>query len=285
MLPLDVVAVYTQPDRPAGRGRELKPSAVKQAATAAGIPVQQPPTLKSTEAQDALRALQLDLLVVVAYGLILPKAVLDAPRFGCWNVHGSLLPRWRGAAPIQRAVEAGDALTGVALMQMDEGLDTGGVIAEAQLALDPAWTAQDLHDRLAPLGAQLLADQVLVLLSGKAVSAQAQPVDGVTYAKKLLKDECALDFSAPALDLQRKIKAFNPSPVCTAMVGQTLLKIYDAVALPSQSEAQLPGSVINALNGELLLATADGVLKLLEVQRAGGKRLAVKDFLNAKPPL
>jgi methionyl-tRNA formyltransferase len=284
-LPLELVCVFTQPDRPAGRGRELKPSAVKGAAMAAGIPISQPPTLKSAEAQDALRALNLDLLVVVAYGLILPKAVLDAPRFGCWNVHGSLLPRWRGAAPIQRAVEAGDAETGVALMQMDEGLDTGGVITEARLLLDPAWTAADLHDRLSPLGAQLLQDQVHALLSGEPIHAQPQPTVGVSYAKKLLKEEGALDFSTSALELQRKIKAFNPSPVCNAVIGDTPLKIYDAVALPTADHGQAPGSVIKAGHGELIIATGNGLLQLLEVQRAGGKRLAVKDFLNAKPSI
>lgn len=280
-LDIDLCAVYTQPDRPAGRGRELKASVIKQAALDAGIRVYQPPSLKVPEAQAELAALSLDLLVVVAYGLILPQAVLDMPHFGCWNVHASLLPRWRGAAPIQRAIQAGDVQTGVALMQMDAGLDTGPVIDELAVALDPDWNAQTLSERLSTLGAELLHKRVAALANGARPHAKAQAETGVSYARKLLKEEAQLDFNEPAQALKRKIKAFNPSPVCVAQLGAISLKIFDAEALPGPS-LQLPGCVWIADN-ELFVQTGDGVLRLLEVQRAGGKRMKVKDFLNANP--
>jgi len=280
-LDIDLCAVYTQPDRPAGRGRELKASVIKQAALDAGIRVYQPPSLKVPEAQAELAALSLDLLVVVAYGLILPQAVLDMPHFGCWNVHASLLPRWRGAAPIQRAIQAGDVQTGVALMQMDAGLDTGPVIDELAVALDPDWNAQTLSERLSTLGAELLHKRVAALANGARPHAKAQAETGVSYARKLLKEEAQLDFNEPAQALKRKIKAFNPSPVCAAQLGAISLKIFDAEALPGPS-LQLPGCVWIADN-ELFVQTGDGVLRLLEVQRAGGKRMKVKDFLNANP--
>jgi len=278
----EIAAVYTQPDRPSGRGRDLVFSPVKQAALAAGLAVYQPAGLKSDEAQVPLGALALDLLVVVAYGVILPQAVLDMPRYGCWNVHGSLLPRWRGAAPIQRAIEAGDAQTGVALMQMDAGLDTGAVLDEAAIALDPRWNAAELGDKLAQLGADLLATNVSRLLAGVRLNPLPQPSEGATYARKLSKEEALLDFNLPAATLLRKIKAFNPAPVCSAKLGALELRIFDAAIAP-QSTAAAPGTLLKAAHGELWVSTGEGVLALTEVQRAGGKRLAVKDFLNAKP--
>ncbi|MDB6163371.1 MAG: fmt, partial [Xanthomonadaceae bacterium] len=209
----EVVAVYTQPDRPAGRGRGVRSSPVKLEATRRGLPVLQPSSLKSALSRDALRALQPDLLVVVAYGLILPQAILDIPTHGCWNVHASLLPRWRGAAPIQRAIEAGDGETGVCLMQMDRGLDTGPVLLSQRITIGADETGGQLHDRLAALGAQTLADGLGLLRAGLRPVAQPQPVDGVTYAHKLEKAEARLDWSQPAAALARKVRAFNPWPM------------------------------------------------------------------------
>src|SRR4249919_961793 len=205
----EVVAVYTQPDRPAGRGRGLQASKIKLEAIQRGIPVLQPESLKSQLARDALRALKPDLLVVVAYGLILPQRILDIPRYGGWNVHASLLPRWRGAAPIQRAIEAGDRETGVCLMQMEKGLDTGAVLLEQRIAIGAAETGGQLHDRLASLGAQTLSDGIGLLRAGLKPVARAQPDAGITYARKLDKAEARLDWSRPAAALARTVRAFN----------------------------------------------------------------------------
>ncbi|MEA5666277.1 methionyl-tRNA formyltransferase, partial [Stenotrophomonas sp. MH1] len=212
----EVVAVYTQPDRPAGRGRGLMPSPVKLDAIARGIPVFQPETLKTPEAQAQLRALQPDLMIVVAYGLILPKAVLAIPTHGCWNVHASLLPRWRGAAPIQRAIEAGDAETGVCLMQMEAGLDTGPVLLHQATAISDSDTGGQLHDRLAQLGAQVLSDGLGLLRAGIKPIPRPQPDAGVTYAHKLDKAQARLDWSQDAAALARRVRAFNPWPVAEA---------------------------------------------------------------------
>lgn len=206
----EVVAVYTQPDRPAGRGRGLTASPVKLQAIARGIPVFQPQTLRSPEALATLRALDADLMVVVAYGLILPKAVLAAPTYGCWNVHASLLPRWRGAAPIQRAIEAGDTETGVCLMQMEAGLDTGPVLLSQRVEIGEQETGGQLHDRLAALGAQVLSDGLGLLRAGVRPVAQPQPAEGVTYAHKLDKAQARLDWAQPAQELARRVRAFNP---------------------------------------------------------------------------
>ena len=215
----EVVAVYTQPDRPSGRGRVLTPSPVKRAAQDMGFPVLQPDTLRAAEVQEALRALKPDLMVVVAYGLLLPQAVLDIPVDGCWNVHASLLPRWRGAAPIQRAIEAGDTETGVCLMRMEKGLDTGPVLLEQRTPIGEQETGGELHDRLAALGAQVLADGLGLLRVGIQPVARAQPAEGVTYARKLDKAEARLDWREAAPVLANRVRAFNPWPMAEADVA------------------------------------------------------------------
>jgi len=279
--PGEVVAVYTQPDRPAGRGRQLMPSPVKQAALAAGIEVRQPDTLRGPEVQHALRELRPDLMVVVAYGLILPRKVLAIPRHGCWNVHASLLPRWRGAAPIQRAIEAGDAETGVCLMQMEAGLDTGPVLLRRATPIGPAETAGELHDRLAQLGAELLGEGLDLLCAGRLPASQPQPAEGVTYAHKLEKHEARLDFGQSAEALARRVRAFSPWPVAEGMIDGERLRIHRAVALPGKVSAA-PGDVVERSRDGLDIACGDGVLRLTCVQREGGRPLPIADFLNAR---
>ncbi len=280
----DVVAVYTQPDRPAGRGRKLTPGPVKQAALAAGIAVEQPESLRTAQARGQLAAWRPDLLVVVAYGLILPRSVLAIPGHGCWNVHASLLPRWRGAAPIQRAILAGDTQTGVALMCMEAGLDTGPVLLERRTAIAAQETGGSLHDRLATLGAETLADGLARLVGGRLPEAVAQSDEGVTYAHKLDKAEARLDWSAAAIDLERKVRAFNPWPVAEAEIGGERLRIWAAHAV-QQAGASDPGKVL-ALDAQGLdMGTGEGVLRITEIQRDGGRRMAVRDWLNARPEL
>lgn len=278
----ELLAVYTQPDRPAGRGRALAASPVKQAAQALGVPVLQPETLRDAAAQDALRALAPDLLVVVAYGLILPKAVLAIPRYGCWNVHASLLPRWRGAAPIQRAIEAGDSETGVCLMQMARGLDTGPVLLRLTTPIAQSDTGGSLHDRLAELGAQALREGLTWLRAGQLPPAVPQPEQGVNYAHKLDKAEARLDWAQPAAALARKVRAFHPWPIAEAELDGERLRIHAAIALPESSPAA-PGSVVQAGRDGIDVACGDGTLRLLTVQREGGKALPVRDYLNARP--
>lgn len=280
----EVVAVYTQPDRPAGRGRKLAPSPVKQAARAAGIAVEQPPTLKTTEAQATLAAYRPDLLVVVAYGLILPRKVLAIPRLGCWNVHASLLPRWRGAAPIQRALLAGDAETGVDLMQMEAGLDTGPVLLEKRTPITREDTGGSLHDRLAALGAQVLADGLARVLAGETLASTPQTAEGVTYAHKLDKAEARLDFTRPAIELERQVRAFDPWPGSDAEIAGEALRIWAARALELAHEAA-PGSVLGAGREGIDIACGNGALRITAVQRAGGKRIGAADYLNARPEL
>ena len=280
----EVVAVYTQPDRPAGRGRKLAPSPVKQAARAAGIAVEQPPTLKTTEAQATLAAYRPDLLVVVAYGLILPRKVLAIPRLGCWNVHASLLPRWRGAAPIQRALLAGDAETGVDLMQMEAGLDTGPVLLEKRTPITREDTGGSLHDRLAALGAQVLADGLAHVLAGETLASTPQSAEGVTYAHKLDKAEARLDFTRPAIELERQVRAFDPWPGSDAEIAGEALRIWAARALELAHDAA-PGSVLGAGREGIDIACGNGALRITAVQRAGGKRIGAADYLNARPEL
>ena len=280
-----VVAVLTQPDRPAGRGRRLQAGPVKQAARTAGVPVLQPPSLRTREAQQMLAALAAELMVVVAYGLILPRAVLALPRLGCWNVHASLLPRWRGAAPIQRALAAGDAETGVCLMRMEAGLDTGPVLLRAATPIGPEDTGGSLHDRLAGLGAQVLAAGLAHLRAGTLPPAQPQPAAGVTYAHKLEKSEAALDFRCGALALERQVRAFDPWPVAEAAIAGEHVRIWRAQALPGTAPHAAPGTLLRASAAGIDLACADGLLRVLEVQRAGGRRIAARDYLNARPDL
>jgi len=278
---VEIAAVYTQPDRPAGRGRALAASPLKQAALAAGLRVEQPDSLRGAPAQQGLRDLDLDLLVVVAYGLILPRKVLALPRLGCWNVHASLLPRWRGAAPIQRALLAGDAETGVCLMQMEAGLDTGPVLLERKLAIAADDTGGTLHDRLAALGAQVLHEGLQLAQAGATLTATLQPDTGVTYAHKLDKVEAQLDWTASATALERKVRAFDPWPVAQAQIAGETLRIWRAVTRPSAAVGREPGSIVGAGRDGIDVACGEGVLRLVEVQRAGGRRMRVADYLNA----
>ncbi|WP_312317309.1 methionyl-tRNA formyltransferase [Stenotrophomonas sp.] len=280
----EVVAVYTQPDRPAGRGRGLAPSPVKLEAIARGIPVFQPESLKDEAAQQQLRDLQPDLMVVVAYGLILPKAVLAIPTHGCWNVHASLLPRWRGAAPIQRAIQAGDAETGVCLMQMEAGLDTGPVLLRQHTPIQPAELGGQLHDRLAELGAQVLADGLGLLRAGLKPIAQPQPAEGVTYAHKLDKAEARLDWSADAVALERTVRAFNPWPIAEAQLAGERVRIHGAVAL-ADNQGRAPGTLLAAGRDGIDIACGQGALRLRVLQREGGKAITAADYLNARRDL
>jgi methionyl-tRNA formyltransferase len=277
----EVVAVYTQPDRPAGRGRGLQASKVKLEALQRGIPVLQPESLKSQLSRDALRALKPDLLVVVAYGLLLPQKILEIPTHGCWNVHASLLPRWRGAAPIQRAIEAGDAETGACLMQMEKGLDTGPVLLSQRIAIGDHETGGQLHDRLAELGAQTLADGLGLLRAGMRPVPQPQPAVGVTYAHKLDKAEARLDWSQPAAVLARKVRAFNPWPVAEAMLAGERVRIHDAIALPL-AHGVAPGSLLLTSREGIDIACGDGAVRIRVLQREGGKPITAADWVNAR---
>jgi methionyl-tRNA formyltransferase len=277
----EIVAVYTQPDRPAGRGRQMAFSPIKLEAVSRGWSVRQPASLKTFEAREALRALQPDLLIVVAYGLILPPKILSIPRHGCWNVHASLLPRWRGAAPIQRAIEAGDTDTGVCLMQMEQGLDTGPVLLSKSVPIHRDDTGGSLQARLADLGAEVLADGLTLLRVGLRPVAQPQPAHGATYARKLEKSEARLDWTQPAVVLERKVRAYSPWPVAEAVVDGERLRIHAAEARDAR-HAEPPGSVLAADRGGLDIACGEGALRLLQVQRDGGRVQAVGEYLNAR---
>lgn len=274
----EVVAVYTQPDRPAGRGRKLTPSPVKQAALAAGIAVEQPESLKSEEARATLAAYAPDLMVVVAYGLILPRKVLAIPRLGCWNVHASLLPRWRGAAPIQRAILAGDAESGVDLMQMEAGLDTGPVLLGRRTPIGREDTGGSLHDRLAALGADVLAEGLSRVMGGETLVPRVQPEEGVTYAHKLDKAEARLDFTRPAIELERQVRAFDPWPVAEGEVNGETLRVWAARAIEGSGA---PGSVLGMNREGIDIACGEGALRVTALQRAGGKRITAADYFNA----
>ncbi|OEZ01089.1 MULTISPECIES: methionyl-tRNA formyltransferase [Stenotrophomonas] len=280
----EVVGVYTQPDRPAGRGRGLMPSPVKLEAIARGIPVFQPESLKTPEAQQQLRDLQPDLMVVVAYGLILPKAVLAIPTHGCWNVHASLLPRWRGAAPIQRAIQAGDAETGVCLMQMEAGLDTGPVLLRQHTPIQAGELGGSLHDRLAELGAQVLSDGLGLLRAGLKPIAQPQPAQGVTYAHKLDKAEARLDWSDDAQVLERTVRAFNPWPIAEAQLAGERVRIHGALAL-ADNQGKAPGTLLAVGREGIDIACGQGALRLRVLQREGGKAITAADYLNARRDL
>jgi methionyl-tRNA formyltransferase len=280
----EVVAVYTQPDRPAGRGRKLAASPVKAAALAAGVPVEQPESFKAQADRDRLAAYAPDLMVVVAYGLILPRKVLAIPRLGCWNVHASLLPRWRGAAPIQRAILAGDDESGVDLMQMEAGLDTGPILVERRTPIALDETGGTLHDRLSALGADALAEGLRRTLAGDILAPRTQAETGIEYAHKLDKAEARLDFQLPAIALERKVRAFNPWPVAEADVAGERLRIWSARALDVTSSAE-PGQIVAATRDGIDIACASGVLRLTSVQRPGGRPIGAADYLNARPEL
>ena len=278
----EVVAVYTQPDRPSGRGRQLTMTPVKVEAIARALPVYQPENFKSRQAREQLQALAPDLMIVVAYGLILPPSVLAIPKLGCWNVHASLLPRWRGAAPIQRAIEAGDSHSGVCLMQMEKGLDTGPVLLSLETPISAQDTGGSLHDRLALLGAEVLGDGLKLLRAGMRPMARPQPAEGVSYARKLDKAEAQLDWAQPAEVLARRVRAFHPWPICEAMVAGERLRIHAAQALPLE-HGHKPGAVLMAGKSGLDIACGQGALRLLQVQRDGGRPIAIADYFNARP--
>lgn len=273
-----IVAVYTQPDRPAGRGQKLMPSPVKQLALQHGIAVYQPQTLRDPAAQAELAALTPDLMVVVAYGLILPQVVLDTPRLGCINSHASLLPRWRGAAPIQRAIEAGDASSGVTVMQMEAGLDTGPMLLKVTTTITAEDTGGSLHDRLATLGSQAVVEAVTKLAAGE-LRGEVQDDSLATYAHKLNKDEARLDWSRPAVELERLVRAFNPWPICHSTLNGEALKVH-AAQLGERQGA--PGSVLAADRSGLTVACGEGALRLTRLQLPGGKPLSFADLYNSR---
>lgn len=277
----EVIAVYTQPDRPAGRGRELKASPVKELALEHKIPIFQPSSLRHSEALADLEALKPDLMVVAAYGLILPRAVLDIPRLGCLNVHASLLPRWRGAAPIQRAILAGDPKTGITIMQMEEGLDTGPIRYRVRCPISASDTAASLHDRLALLGGEALV-AALELLEDNALPSEPQNNAEATYAAKLTKEEGRLDWQRPAEDLARAIRAYNPFPVAFTTLGDQVTRIWEA-SVAKDSTTAPPGMIISADREGLCVAAGGGsVLQVETLQLPGGKPLSVLQLLNAR---
>ena len=283
----DIPLVLTQPDRPAGRGMKLQASAVKQWAQAQQIPVAQPRSLRldgkypedAAAARAAIETARADVMVVAAYGLILPQWVLDLPRLGCLNIHGSVLPRWRGAAPIHRAIEAGDAETGVTIMQMDAGLDTGDKLLVQTLPINPQDTTESLHDALAALGARLIVQALQQAQTG-ALQGVAQAGEGICYAHKIDKREAALDWTQPASTLARRVRAFNPFPVASSVLGGETIKFWRAQALPPHSRAAQPGEVIAVSAEGVDIATASGVLRATRLQQAGGKPLEAADFLH-----
>ncbi len=272
----EICAVYSQPPRPAGRGHKEQPTPVHAFAAAHGLPVFTPRSLKSAEDQAAFAAHGADAAVVAAYGLILPKAVLEAPRHGCFNVHASLLPRWRGAAPIQRAIAAGDAVSGVTIMQMDQGLDTGAMLLKGETAITAETTGQSLHDALAAQGAALMVEALTLLETGR-LTATPQPDEGVTYAAKLTKDEGRLDWSRPAAELERLIRAFTPWPGVWFQQGDERIKVLRAEVTAGRGA---PGTL---LDDALTVACGDGALRLRMLQRAGKSALAAEDFLRGRP--
>ncbi len=279
-----VVAVYTQPDRPAGRGKKLQSGPVKKRAEEAGIPIFQPASLKPELAQQELAEIGADVMVVVAYGLILPQAVLDTPSIACLNVHASLLPRWRGAAPIQRAIEAGDDETGITIMQMDAGLDTGNMLASATCAIKQSTTAASLHDELAQIGVPLLLD-VLKTLPEHLTAGQQQDDQLATYADKILKPEAQINWSEDAQLISRKIRAFNPFPVCHTFIGDERVKIHLATAIQESTQKALAGAIVSADSEGIIVACGNGQLCITHLQLPGAKTLSAEQVLHAKSAL
>ena len=277
--PHRVVAVYTQPDRPAGRGRKLMPGPVKKLAQEKDLPVYQPARLKSEEDLARLESQGADLMVVAAYGLLLPARVLEAPRLGCVNIHASLLPRWRGAAPIQRAILAGDRQTGISIMQMDAGLDTGAVLHTLGCPIGPRETGGSLHDKLAALGARALME-ALPGIAARSIVPREQEQAAASYARKLEKSEARLDWSRSAAELDRQVRAFNPWPVAQAELAGNVVRIWDALPLRGRPQGRA-GAVIGDGPAGIDVATGDGVLRIMKLQMPGKRVLAAADFLNA----
>jgi len=275
----EVIAVYTQPDRPAGRGRAMKPSPVKEKALQAGIPVYQPVNFREETDLCEFEALNADIMVVVAYGLLLPQRVLDAPRYGCLNIHASLLPRWRGAAPIQRAIQAGDAESGVTIMQMEAGLDTGPMLYKSVITIGDEETGGELHDRLMPLGAEALLATLELLVDDK-LDPEIQDDSLANYAHKLQKKEAEIDWSQSAAEIARMVRAFNPWPVAYTKLNNKNLRIWQAAALSADHSAASGQVLVTSPEG-IDVATADGILRITELQPEGKRRMPVRDFLNA----
>lgn len=273
----NVIAVYTQPDRPKGRGNKLTKSPVKELAEAHNIPVYQPLSLRKEEAQAELQALNADVMVVVAYGLILPEAVLNAPKFGCINIHGSLLPRWRGAAPVQRAIEAGDAETGIGIMQMDKGLDTGAVWSEGKIAITETMNSVELFAALKKIGSDLLIETLPTILEGKS-QPTPQSEEGVTYAEKLTKEEARINWVEPAELLDRKIRAFNPAPCAHTTLNDQLFKVWVA-KLTDQPSTKNPGT-LEVKDGLLFVNTGSNLIEIVTMQVAGKKAMLASEFLK-----
>lgn len=274
-----VVAVYTQPDRPAGRGRQLAASAVKQCALRHGLPVEQPATLREVAVAERLKSWSADLMVVVAYGLLLPQSVLQAPRLGCVNIHASALPRWRGAAPIQRAILAGDEASGVTIMQMEAGLDTGPILLMRCVPIGSRETAASLHDRLAALGAQALLEALDSIALGRAVP-RLQPAEGATYAAKIRKEEALIDWSRPAAEIDRQVRAFNPWPVAQTQWNGQQLRVWEAAPADASTRSR-PGMVLTTGAEGIDVCTGHGALRLTRIQIAGRKAMSAAEFLNA----
>ncbi len=273
-----IVGVYSQPDRPAGRGRKLQPSPVKQVALDHEIPVFQPETLKTAEAQKQLADLKPDVMIVAAYGLILPKAVLDIPTHGCLNIHASLLPRWRGAAPIQRAIAAGDSETGITIMQMDEGLDTGAMLLKSLTAIDTSDTGGSLHDRLAELGGKAIIKALELLKKGE-LTGEPQNDDLACYASKLSKTEGHIDWATDATAIERLIRAFNPWPGTYTDLGDQRIRIHEARALVTDSDA-FPGTVVHRDRDGIDIACGNGTLRITRLQLPGSRAQSVNDLIN-----
>lgn len=275
----DLVAAYTQPDRPAGRGQALTASPVKRRALEFGLTVEQPATLKTPDAVARLRSFDADLMVVVAYGLILPRAVLDVPRFGCWNIHASLLPRWRGAAPIQRAIVAGDAVTGITIMQMEAGLDTGPMLLVRETPIGPRELGGELHDRLSRLGAEAIVAAIDEWQAGR-IKPVIQPAEGATYAAKLSKAEARIDWTKPARAIDAQVRAFNPWPVAETTWDGKQLRVWQSEPEPPAAGAA-PGTVLESSGDRIVVAAGEGALRLLQLQLAGRRAMSAAEFLNA----
>ncbi len=279
----NVVGVYSQPDRPAGRGKKLQPSPVKKLALEHDIPVFQPLNFKQEGSIEELEALNADIMIVVAYGLLLPLAVLEAPKMGCLNVHASILPRWRGAAPIQRAIQAGDRETGITIMQMDVGLDTGDMLSKTTFDIDSNETGGSLHDRLLAKGPKALLQTLTLLQAGEA-EAEKQDDNLANYAHKLSKEEALINWSLPAKDIELNVRAFNPFPCAYTLLGDQRIKVWQAIAL-DEATTLLPGTIARVSTDGVDIATSTGLVRLLNVQLAGKKAMAISDIVNGQPNL